>query len=85
MEQEKTGFEEMLAVQALNQGVTEEELKQAIMSRMFTPQERKILSMSEEQVRIEFDLIKDKKSDLSSRERSLVEGMAIKLNIDGEV
>ena len=72
-------YNEMLETQAEIDGITKEELQQQMMQRMFTPQEQKILSMSEEQVRNEFTLIQGKKSNLSRRERDLVEGMFQKL------
>tara|TARA_R110000803_G_scaffold88934_3_gene156017 strand:- start:871 stop:1158 length:288 start_codon:yes stop_codon:yes gene_type:complete len=73
-------YNEMLETQAEIDGITKEELQQQMMQRMFTPQEQKILSMSEEQVRNEFTLIQGKKSNLSRRERDLVEGMFAKLD-----
>ena len=73
-------YNEMLETQAEIDGITKEELQHQMMQRMFTPQEQKILSMSEEQVRNEFILIQGKKSNLSRRERDLVEGMFAKLD-----
>lgn len=75
--------DEMLEAQAELAGMTKEEFQVQMMRQMFTPTERKIMSMSEEAIRSEFVLIQAKTSNLSSRERVLVEGMFKKLDSDG--
>jgi len=76
----ENALNEMLEAQAELDGVSKEELQAKMMRQMFTPTERKIMSMSEEQIQNEYLLIQDKKSDLSRVERDLVEVVFTKMN-----
>ena len=69
------GWDGLLETQAELQGISKEELQAQIMHQMFTPTQRKILAMSEEQMLAEFALIQEKKSNLSKMERDIVVGM----------
>ena len=69
------GWDGLLETQAELQGISKEELQAQIMHQMFTPTQRKILTMSEEQMLAEFALIQEKKSNLSKMERDIVVGM----------
>ena len=87
MENDKTqvegkdiNMESLLEAHAAEQGITKDELTQTIMSQMFTPQQRKIISLNEQEVSDEFALIQDKKSNLSRAERDLIVGMFARNN-----